>query len=138
MTVDKCASFLESGQVGEVVWNTDAYPSGYSSPIVVTVNDVRQAIFLTGNQLVSLSPKDGHVNCHAGAGQNGLNLETYDNFATGGNSSTAVVAGDGNNSLVVKRMTGAQTPQMPLGELPLNADQIQLFIDWIDAGAESN
>ena len=129
MTVDKCASFLESGQVGEVVWNTDAYPSGYSSPIVVTVNDVRQAIFLTGNQLVSLSPKDG---------QNGLNLETYDNFAKGGNSSTAVVAGNGNNSLVVKRMTGAQTPQMPLGELPLNADQIQLFIDWIDAGAKNN
>ncbi|MCZ6676719.1 MAG: PQQ-binding-like beta-propeller repeat protein [Candidatus Poribacteria bacterium] len=47
---------------GKLIWNTEAYPSGYSSPIVITVNDIRQAIFLTGDALVSLSPKDGHVN----------------------------------------------------------------------------
>jgi hypothetical protein len=73
--------------------------------------------------------------CHVGAGQNGLNLETYDNFKKGGNSGPAFIAGDGKNSLVVQRIDGGG---MPLGGRPLDEDEIQLFIDWIDAGAENN
>jgi outer membrane protein assembly factor BamB len=46
---------------GERVWWTDAVPSGYSSPILVTINNVRQAIFFVRDELLSLSPTDGKV-----------------------------------------------------------------------------
>ena len=40
-----------------------------------------------------------------------------------------------NGSLVVKRIDGGG---MPPGGPPLDGDQIQLFIDWIDEGGENN
>ncbi len=73
--------------------------------------------------------------CHDAAASGGLNLTSYDNFKNGGNSGAAFVAEDGEESLVVKRIDGGGMP--PLGP-PLNADQIQLFIDWINEGAENN
>lgn len=44
---------------GEKVWGFGDDKAGYSSALVVTVNKVRQVIYLTGTRLVSLSPKDG-------------------------------------------------------------------------------
>lgn len=76
--------------------------------------------------------------CHDAVAQGGLNLTSYDNFKNGGNSGNAFVAEDGENSLVVKRIDGSQPPQMPPVGPPLNADQIQLFVDWINEGAENN
>ncbi|MCY4403510.1 MAG: hypothetical protein OXD54_13110 [Candidatus Poribacteria bacterium] len=76
--------------------------------------------------------------CHDAVAQGGLNLTSYDNFKNGGNGGAAFVAEDGENSLVVKRIDGSQPPQMPPVGPPLNADDIQLFIDWIDEGAENN
>ncbi len=73
--------------------------------------------------------------CHAAPGAGGLDLTAYDTFKKGGNSGAAFDAGNGKGSLVVKRIDGGG---MPLGGPPLNADQVQLFIDWIDAGAENN
>ncbi len=72
--------------------------------------------------------------CHDNAASGGLNLTSYDNFKQGGNSGAAFVAGD-ENSLVVRRIDGGG---MPPGGPPLNADQIQLFVDWINEGAENN
>ena len=74
-------------------------------------------------------------NCHVAGGAGGLDLRTYDTFKKGGKSGAAFVAGDGEGSLVVKRINGGG---MPPGGPPLNADQIQLFIDWINEGAENN
>ena len=74
-------------------------------------------------------------NCHDAVASGGLNLTSYDNFKNGGNSGAAFVAEDGEESLVVKRIDGGGMP--PIGP-PLNADQIQLFIDWINEGAENN
>lgn len=73
--------------------------------------------------------------CHDNAASGGLNLTTYDNFSNGGNSGAAFVAEDGKGSLVVKRI---ETGEMPPGGPPLNADQIQFFIDWINEGAKNN
>lgn len=75
------------------------------------------------------------ADCHDNTAARGLNLTTYDNFKKGGNSGPAFVAGDGNASLVVRRIDGGGMP--PVGP-PLNADQIQLFVDWINEGAENN
>jgi len=46
---------------GEKVWSFGDDKAGYSSALVVTVNKVRQLIYLTGTRLVSLSPKDGSL-----------------------------------------------------------------------------
>ena len=73
--------------------------------------------------------------CHAAPGIAGLNLSQYDTFKKGGANGAAFAAGDGKGSLVVKRIDGGGMPLIPP---PLNADQVQLFIDWIDEGAENN
>ena len=73
--------------------------------------------------------------CHAAPGAAGLDLSKYDTFKKGGNGGPAFDAGNGKGSLVVKRIDGGG---MPPGGPPLDGDQIQLFIDWIDEGAENN
>ena len=73
--------------------------------------------------------------CHAAPGAGGLDLTAYDTFKKGGNGGVAFEAGNGEGSLVVKRIDGGGMPPIPP---PLNADQVQRFIDWIDAGAENN
>ncbi len=79
------------------------------------------------------------VGCHvAGGGGGGLVLSNYDDFKKGGGRGAAYVAGDADGSLVIKYIIGAIQPQMPIGGNPLNAEQIQLFTDWINEGAENN
>lgn len=74
--------------------------------------------------------------CHAAAGaQRGLDLTQYDTFKKGGANGPAFAAGDGKGSLVVIRIDGGGMPPIPP---PLNADQVQLFIDWINEGGKNN
>lgn len=73
--------------------------------------------------------------CHVAPGAGGLDLTNYDTFKKGGNTEPGFIAGDGKGSFVVKRIDGGG---MPLGRPPLDGDQIQLFIDWIDEGGENN
>ena len=69
--------------------------------------------------------------CHAGPNPpKGLNLETYADFEKGG----VFKPGDIKGSVVIGRIDGGG---MPPGA-PLADDQIQLFKDWIDEGAENN
>ncbi len=46
---------------GERIWGVATSPSSYSSPILVTVNDVRQALFFARDELLAVSPEDGSV-----------------------------------------------------------------------------
>ena len=73
--------------------------------------------------------------CHAAPGAGGLNLSQYNTFKKGGNSGAAFSAGNGKGSLVVKRIDGGGMPPIPPS---LNAEQIQLFINWIDEGSANN
>ena len=73
--------------------------------------------------------------CHAAPGAKGLDLTQYDTFKKGGNGGPTFIAGNGKGSLVVERIDGGGMPPIPP---PLNAEQIQLFIDWIDEGAVNN
>ena len=69
--------------------------------------------------------------CHAGPNpRKGLNSETYADFERG----AVFKPGDSNGSVVIRRIDGGGMP--PAGPLP--DDQIQLFKDWIDQGAENN
>ena len=73
--------------------------------------------------------------CHAAPGAGGLNLSQYDTLKRGGNGGVAFAAGNGNGSLIVKRIDRGGMPLIPP---PLTAEEIQLFIDWINEGAENN
>ena len=46
---------------GDVIWSSHKDKLGYSSPIAITVNEVRQIICFTGTKLVSVSPTDGAI-----------------------------------------------------------------------------
>ena len=74
--------------------------------------------------------------CHVGGGASaGLDLSSYDTFKTGGAGGAVFTVNDGENSRVVQLIHDGS---MPLGGTPLTGEQIQLFIDWIDEGAENN
>lgn len=46
---------------GELVWSSHNDHPGYSSPIVITVLGLRQAVFFTGTEIASVSPADGKI-----------------------------------------------------------------------------
>ena len=60
-----------------------------------------------------------------------LDLTTYEGFQTGGTRGPAA-------GVILKYLTGENKPQMPLGQPPLPADQIELFKNWIAAGAKND
>lgn len=73
--------------------------------------------------------------CHAAPNPAlGLNLETYAGFEKGSLAGPVFIPEDSKGSKVVQRIDGGG---MPPGA-PLADDQIQLFKDWIDAGAKDN
>lgn len=80
------------------------------------------------------------TSCHGGSFpvQN-LNLSSYTLAMSTGNSwPNIIIAGDAANSIIVQRLEGTITPQMPYNEPPLAAAQIQMVKDWINAGALNN
>lgn len=68
--------------------------------------------------------------CHGENGIQGLNLTTYQTALQGGTNGAAVIPGDANDSLLVKKQSGAQAH---FGQL--TPDELKLVIDWINAGA---
>lgn len=48
-------------KTGKVAWTSQTDQAGYSAPIAVTVNGVRQAIFFTGSSVVAVAPADGRL-----------------------------------------------------------------------------
>jgi len=69
--------------------------------------------------------------CHGENGLQGLNLTTYEGVMTGGQTGPAVTPGGPGNSLIVVNQTGEQ-PHFA----QFSAEELQLVIDWILAGAE--
>jgi len=68
--------------------------------------------------------------CHGENGIQGLNVTTYQTLMAGGSSGQVIIPGDAQNSLIVKKQSGAQAH---FGQLTL--EELQLIIDWINAGA---
>ena len=74
--------------------------------------------------------------CHGGSG--GLILSSYDELMKGGNSGAVIKAGDASNSLLIQRIEGSVTPQMPKGGDALSDSVISLIKKWISEGAAEN
>jgi uncharacterized membrane protein len=75
-------------------------------------------------------------NCHGGEEtKEGLNLGSYATLMAGSDNGPVVVAGDAANSLLAQQLLNGK---MPKRGPKLTPTQIQLIIDWINAGALNN
>ncbi len=76
--------------------------------------------------------------CHAGAdAAEGLRLDSWENMVAGGNNGSAVIAFDGDNSLLtnmVTRLVGGPHP-FELSADTLSLEEVTFLKRWIDAGA---
>jgi mono/diheme cytochrome c family protein len=79
---------------------------------------------------------DNCTRCHGSGGRAGLNLSSYATAIAGSNNGPVLVAGNPNDSLLMKRIRGEITPQMPRGADPLSAAQIALIAAWITGGLQ--
>jgi len=70
------------------------------------------------------------ADCHVKTSIEGLNLGSYQSTMAGGNSGAAVVPGNAQASLLVQKQTG-ERPHF--GQL--NPEELELVIQWINAGA---
>ncbi len=74
--------------------------------------------------------------CHGDAMQMAkLDLRTRENALVGGAHGPAIVSGHAEQSRLFRRITGADTPVMPMSGDPLTPDQITAIRTWLDQGA---
>jgi len=72
--------------------------------------------------------------CHGADKTSGLDLRTREGLLNGGSRGPVVKPGDGEQSLLLRFVTGKEKPQMPMGE-ELAEYQVELLKQWIDKGA---
>ena len=77
------------------------------------------------------------ISCHISGHSSGLNLTSYAEMIKGGNSGVVVKAGDSANSLVIQRLEGSVSSQMPPSGA-LADSTIDLIKQWINEGAAEN
>ncbi|MBA0087122.1 MAG: DUF1549 domain-containing protein, partial [Acidobacteria bacterium Pan2503] len=75
--------------------------------------------------------------CHGATVQmSKLSLATRASVLEGGSHGPAVIPGNAADSLLYKRITGQEKPQMPMAPVaPLTAEEIRTIKDWINLGA---
>ena len=67
----------------------------------------------------------------------GLDVSTYAAFIKGGKTKNMVVAGNPDQSFLIKEIVG-KDPPMPKNANPLTPPQIDLITKWIKEGARNN
>ena len=75
---------------------------------------------------------DRCASCHTSGSAGGLNIPADESWHTGLVAGGRVVPGDADNSLLMKRLTGAAGPPMPPDGDFLSDSQINLVRDWIN------
>lgn len=80
------------------------------------------------------------VTCHGDATPYGAYSLTSHAGALGAGSDTVpnVVVNDAASSKLYRRISGAETPQMPQGQAPLDTAKTATVRNWIDKGAKDN
>ncbi len=76
------------------------------------------------------------LNCHGGREtKEGLSLASFSALMAGSDNGPVVVPGDAENSLLVQQLLNGK---MPKRGPKLTPDQVQLIVDWVNAGALNN
>src|SRR6478752_1971243 len=79
------------------------------------------------------------LECHsAEKRKGGLSLATYGDALDGGRNGAAIRPGKSAQSLIVQRILGRITPQMPKDEDALTGAEVALLRRWIDEGAREH
>ena len=65
----------------------------------------------------------------------GLDMNTYETLMAGSQNGPVIVPGDADDSLLIQKVTEGK---MPKRGPKLTPAQIQIIIDWINAGALNN
>jgi hypothetical protein len=90
------------------------------------------------NQIVPFFISNGCDGCHGGNG--GLNVQTVAQLLSGGIHGPAIVAGNADSSIMVKKLSA--TPpfgaRMPRGGPYLSDATMQVLKTWINQGAKDN
>jgi mono/diheme cytochrome c family protein len=74
--------------------------------------------------------------CHMGEFVNkNLRMDTYESLMAGSQNGPVIVAGDAKHSLLVQKISSGE---MPKRGPKLTPAQVQVIIEWIDAGAPNN
>ena len=74
--------------------------------------------------------------CHMGEfTSKNLNMETYESLMAGSQNGPVIVAGSARESLLAQKIL---TGKMPKRGPKLTPEQVQIIIDWINAGAQNN
>ena len=117
--------FLSADQIGQLVNFIHRLPTGSSG--------TSQAVpSFTANVMPILRTKC--VVCHGSFG--GWDATSYSSIITSGDHAPVVISGDALNSLLVQKLQGTQqigSIMPPSGKL--SDTEIQIIIDWINAGA---
>ena len=71
--------------------------------------------------------------CHGQDGTQGLDLTTYVSALAGGAGGPAIVPGNAAASLLVEKQSGSQPHYSQL-----TADELEIMVTWIGAGAPEN
>ena len=64
-----------------------------------------------------------------------LNMDTYEGIMAGSQNGPVILAGNANDSLLVKKISSGE---MPKRGPKLTPAQVQVIIEWIDSGAPNN
>ena len=75
-------------------------------------------------------------NCHMGEFTSAdLHIDSYESLMTGSENGPVIVAGSAKESLLIKKVAKGE---MPKRGPKLTPEQVQILIDWINAGAQNN
>jgi len=76
------------------------------------------------------------ISCHGGERTSrGLDLKTYTTLMAGSQNGAMIVPGNAGNSLLIQSVNSGK---MPKRGTRLTDSQIQLLVDWVNAGAKNN
>jgi cytochrome b subunit of formate dehydrogenase/mono/diheme cytochrome c family protein len=103
-------------------------PTG-SEPTGATPETTAVASNLTWDNAIGALLQTKCAACHGTAATAGLNLSTYADAMKGGASGPAIVPGDAENSLLVKKQQAGGHPGQ------LSPEEIAQVVEWINAGA---
>lgn len=80
------------------------------------------------------------ITCHGNASPSGgYSLTSYAGATGNGSDSIPnVIAGSADSSKLYRKVKGIETPQMPLGQPPLDTVKIATVRNWIEKGAKNN
>ena len=75
-------------------------------------------------------------NCHMGEfSSEGLNMDTYEGLLAGSQNGAVIIPGNSRESLLARKISKGE---MPKRGPKLTPEQVQIIIDWINAGAQNN